>query len=426
MPECVLCNKFQARLNSGNLCKICKDMEIPLIKVNNGDAEEIVDDGELITIIKNSILESKMKDIDLIEHLKDEILHLRKDIDGKNNFITELLNIIKNQSIVNKEAIIEVTPNSSPNCSTPLLESADDTVISESANRHLISYCDGEFETISNISESTDECLNDVVISGQKICEDKIRNEINEVRIIKHQKFLEDKQRNDNDDVSNNIIPLRDSDNVGRNTKVKNSHDVEVETRNSFESLTPDDDDEDKFSDQDVDDFYNNYNNNASITSKDDNFEYVHNNRKTNKRSTVIISDSMTRGIRGKKLKEYTFNQNVYVKTYGGAKPGDIKYLAIPSLKYHPNHVIIHVGSNDIKTRKNADTIANSIIKVCDGIKIPENDVIVSGVIYRRNEEQNIKVDQVNKILQQLCRERNYYFLDNSNISQENLCFDGS
>ena len=41
-------------------------------------------------------------------------------------------------------------------------------------------------------------------------------------------------------------------------------------------------------------------------------------------RSTVIVGDSMTRDINGKRLAERTVNQKVYVKSYGGAKVGDM------------------------------------------------------------------------------------------------------
>ena len=72
---------------------------------------------------------------------------------------------------------------------------------------------------------------------------------------------------------------------------------------------------------------------------------------KIKKRSTVNICDSLTRYIRGKKLAERVGNQKVFVKTYGGAKIGDIKYHAIPPMEYQPNQVILHVGTNEVRTK---------------------------------------------------------------------------
>ena len=133
-------------------------------------------------------------------------------------------------------------------------------------------------------------------------------------------------------------------------------------------------------------------------------------------RSTVIIGDSMVRHISGKRLSEHLENQRVFVKSYGGMKVGDTKYHAFPNMKYNPNHIIVHVGTNEIRTRKTATKIANDIMKVCMGLKSDDNDVSVSGLVLRGDEEENEKVKEVNCILKRLCREHNYYFIDHSNI----------
>ena len=44
-------------------------------------------------------------------------------------------------------------------------------------------------------------------------------------------------------------------------------------------------------------------------------------------------------------------------------------------MNYKSNHVIIHIGTNEINTRKTSGEIANNIIRVCDGIKIEEKNV---------------------------------------------------
>ena len=69
-------------------------------------------------------------------------------------------------------------------------------------------------------------------------------------------------------------------------------------------------------------------------------------------RSTVIIGDSMIRDIKGKKLSSKLDKQKIYVKPHGGAKVGDLKHHAIPYLDYEPDHVIIHAGTNEIRTKK--------------------------------------------------------------------------
>ena len=63
----------------------------------------------------------------------------------------------------------------------------------------------------------------------------------------------------------------------------------------------------------------------------------------------------------------------------------------------------MHVRTNEIKTQPSPETIAAHIIKVCDGLKNSENDVSVSGLVYRKYNDENRKVDEINKILKPLC-----------------------
>ena len=77
-------------------------------------------------------------------------------------------------------------------------------------------------------------------------------------------------------------------------------------------------------------------------------------------------------------------------------------------MEYHPNHVILHVGTNEASTRKTAEDIAKNIISVCNGLKNNDNEITVSGLIYRKNVHENVKIDEINDNLQILCHERNH------------------
>ena len=44
-------------------------------------------------------------------------------------------------------------------------------------------------------------------------------------------------------------------------------------------------------------------------------------------------------------------------------------------MKHLPNHIIVHVGTNEIRTNKPANGIANSIVKLCIGLKTRDNAV---------------------------------------------------
>ena len=141
-------------------------------------------------------------------------------------------------------------------------------------------------------------------------------------------------------------------------------------------------------------------------------------------RENVIIGDSMLRNIKRKKLANQLHSQKVYVKHHGGAKIGDIKYYAIPTMKHLPNHIIVHVGTNEIRTNKSANDIANSIVKLCIGLKTRDNAVSVSGIIYRGNVDENMKVEEVNELLKLYCKKEELGFIGNSNIPPR-LLIDG-
>ena len=141
-------------------------------------------------------------------------------------------------------------------------------------------------------------------------------------------------------------------------------------------------------------------------------------------RENVIIGDSMLRNIKGKKLANQLHSQKVYVKHYGGAKIGDIKYYAIPTMRHLPNHIIVHLGTNEIRTNKSANDIANSIVKLRIGLKTRDNAASVSGIIYRGNVDENMKVEEVNELLKLYCEKEELGFLDNSNIPPR-LLIDG-
>ena len=138
--------------------------------------------------------------------------------------------------------------------------------------------------------------------------------------------------------------------------------------------------------------------------------------KKTTIRNTLILGDSMLRHLRGNNMAKKLRKQKVYVKSYGGAKVGDMNHHAIPNLEYNPNHVIVHVGTNEIRTKKTAEKIAIDIIKLCENLTNKDNTISVSGLVYRFENVNNEKIDKVNKKLKLLCTERNLHFISHSNI----------
>ena len=86
-----------------------------------------------------------------------------------------------------------------------------------------------------------------------------------------------------------------------------------------------------------------------------------------------------------------------------------------PSLKYNPDLIIIHCGSNDLRSQKSPNTIAEEIINLALRSKTETNDVVVSGLV-ARNDDLNLKGKQLNECLISKCEEKNLFYIDNTNI----------
>ena len=84
-----------------------------------------------------------------------------------------------------------------------------------------------------------------------------------------------------------------------------------------------------------------------------------------------------------------------------------------PALRETPNHVILHVGTNDVTTKQDPQQIAESIINLA--VKIKRNcDVSISSIT-ARNDKYLRKATDINKNLKDRCREKNFNFINHGN-----------
>ena len=63
---------------------------------------------------------------------------------------------------------------------------------------------------------------------------------------------------------------------------------------------------------------------------------------------TAILVDSMVKDIKGWKMSNCTWK--VVVKHLSGAKTKDMKSYVIPTIEQKPDNIILHTGTNDLKT----------------------------------------------------------------------------
>ena len=141
------------------------------------------------------------------------------------------------------------------------------------------------------------------------------------------------------------------------------------------------------------------------------------------KPSVIIAGDSMLKFVNGRKLSNLLSHQSsTYVKTFPGATVEDMSDYVMPSLRRKPTEVILHVGTNDIKTSEPRE-IAEGIVDL--GLKIqnhsPDCNVTISSLILRADENLDCKINEVNRIVKRFAKQYAWRTISHSNIKRKHL-----
>ena len=90
-------------------------------------------------------------------------------------------------------------------------------------------------------------------------------------------------------------------------------------------------------------------------------------------------------------------------------------------IKYQPESVIIHAGTNDLTNGINMLNNAKKIVKELT-TKLPKVKIAFSGLITRKDKKNLDKnVTETNKRLKNYCRQKDIDYIDNSNITEDSL-----
>ena len=77
---------------------------------------------------------------------------------------------------------------------------------------------------------------------------------------------------------------------------------------------------------------------------------------------TILLGDSMVKDIKDWKMSSHT--RKVVVKHFSGAKTKDMKSYVIPTVRQKPDNIILHTGTNDLKTIDTPDEITMGILNL--------------------------------------------------------------
>ena len=84
-------------------------------------------------------------------------------------------------------------------------------------------------------------------------------------------------------------------------------------------------------------------------------------------------------------------NHKIYVRSFPGAKVKCMKnYVKACIRENDPDHVILHVGTNELNSELLPERIAKSIVDVAKNIKSEKRSISISGVVPRNDDLNSV------------------------------------
>ena len=141
---------------------------------------------------------------------------------------------------------------------------------------------------------------------------------------------------------------------------------------------------------------------------------------KKTRRTVEIVGDSLVKDIQSYKMNEAAGNtdERIFVKSFSGATVDCMNSHVCPTIKWDPGKVILHCGTNDLRSKATPKDIAEEIVDLGKSLKTNVNKVMISGLVPRGDLLHN-KAMEVNIFLKQLCISQDFYYIDNTNIQAE-------
>jgi hypothetical protein len=126
----------------------------------------------------------------------------------------------------------------------------------------------------------------------------------------------------------------------------------------------------------------------------------------------------MVKDLKAHKMKRrMNSNERIYVRSFPGATVEDLEDHVKPTMRHSPDLIVLHAGTNNLRSEMPAKRIAENIMKLALEIKSDTNDVMLSSLICRSDDVNlNQKLLDVNRHLQEECNRYSLVFINNNNI----------
>ena len=138
-----------------------------------------------------------------------------------------------------------------------------------------------------------------------------------------------------------------------------------------------------------------------------------------NNNVSVIIGDAIIKDIKGWELSNKS--EKFVVKFFGGATTKAMESYIQLAIERAPSNVILHCGTNDLKTSTDPEQIAENIINLAKSMKTDNKGVIISELA-PRNDQLNKKAKEVNDVLTLECNKRNICIIKHDNMNVRRHC----
>ena len=139
---------------------------------------------------------------------------------------------------------------------------------------------------------------------------------------------------------------------------------------------------------------------------------------KTKKKTVVIVGDSIVRNVHSRSLNQSPKEYFSVAKSFPGATTQDMKDYIKPTISRKPDMVILHTGTNDLKSNQNPSDIANEIVNLGKNIKNSGTEVSILALI-PCGDRLSEKGKKVNKELQENCTAENFAFTLHKNVNSK-------
>jgi lysophospholipase L1-like esterase len=139
------------------------------------------------------------------------------------------------------------------------------------------------------------------------------------------------------------------------------------------------------------------------------------------KHVTVVAGDSIIQNLHGWRLSNS--ENHVVVKSFSGATVNDMEDYLKPVLRKEPNKIILHVGTNDLKSVP-ANRVAEGIANLGTQIKeeSPVTSIVISSILPRSdNADLSAKALEVNRLTKSICSKNKWGFIEHKTVNKSCL-----